>query len=157
MIAPEPHLTFGDTGEWVLRLQTRLKALGLFDETVDGAFGESTKAAVTRLQEGDGLLGDGEVGEQTWAALVRAEEKAGLQDPFAHAVEGDALDPAVTPVGALSEDQQWHWDGDRWQPKDHVLLADAEPGGSHASADGHWVWDGTRWQPASGDPAGDIA
>ena len=151
MTAPDPHLSVGDTGEWVLRLQTRLQALGLFDDAVDGAFGEATKVAVTRLQQADGLSGDGEVGEQTWAALVRAEQRAGLNDPFAHATDAALVDPAATPVGSLSEDQQWRWDGERWQPKDLVGAVDVpeEHADSHLSADGQWVWDGSQWQPAT--------
>ena len=52
------------------------------------------------------------------------------------------------PVGALSEDQQWRWDGDGWQPKEErvaALAAQDEPPG-HVSADGQWLWDGDKWR-----------
>jgi peptidoglycan hydrolase-like protein with peptidoglycan-binding domain len=129
MIAPAPQLSFGDTGEWVLRLQTRLQALGLFDGVLDGTFGEITKLAVTRLQQEHGLPADGAVGEQTWAALAAAEAKAGLR-----------------------EDHQWRWDGHQWQRNDQVMVAGAGPDegvASHPSTDGHWVWDGKQWQPVT--------
>ena len=151
MTAPGPQLSLGDTGEWVLRLQTRLQALGLFEDALDEAFGQTTKAAVTQLQEHAGLPGDGAVDDETWAALAQAEQQAGLQDPFAHA-DGDPAAVADPPVGALSEDQQWKWDGERWQPKNQLGSVDnapAEHPDGHVSADGQWLWDGSQWQPVS--------
>jgi peptidoglycan hydrolase-like protein with peptidoglycan-binding domain len=148
----EPLLAAGDTGEWVLRLQTRLQALGLFDGPLDGDFGDATKAAVTKLQEHNGVPVSGDVGDETWLALSRAEQGAGLHDPFAHPVAGSGAAGAAhsaTPVGTLSEDQQWRWDGDGWQPNEN-RLAQADPphehGGGHLSADGQWLWDGNQWQ-----------
>jgi peptidoglycan hydrolase-like protein with peptidoglycan-binding domain len=153
MTAAEPHLALGDTGEWVLRLQTRLHALGLFAETLDGSFGEATLAAVVRLQEQDGIPADGAAGEQTWAALGRAEQQAGLPDPFADstgAADPSAVDASVTPVGTLSEDHQWQWDGEQWQPKSGVAAdPHSDQTGGQVSTDGQWVWDGEQWQPAS--------
>lgn len=158
MTAPAPNLSFGDTGEWVLRLQTRLQALGMFIDTPDGTFGEATRAALVQLQEREGLPAEGAVDEQTWAALAAAEDRAGLEDPFAALTVAGAgsgagadavLDPATTPVGALSEDQEWQWDGERWQPSDRIAAAyDApvESADSHVSADGQWVWDGSAWR-----------
>lgn len=155
MIAPAPNLALGETGEWVLRLQTRLQALGLFTDTPDGAFGETTKAAVVQLQQRAALPAAGEVNEQTWAALAAAEEQAGLHDPFAELADDGseaAVDPTATRIGTLSEDQQWRWDGERWQPSDQVAAGHELPddsAGSHLSADGQWVWDGNQWRPVT--------
>jgi hypothetical protein len=132
MSDPEPPLALGDTGEWVLRLQTRLHALGLLDGPLDGSFGDATKVAVTQLQEHNGVLAGGDVDQETWAALARAEQQAGRPDP---------------------EDQQWHWDGERWQPKDENAVAADDRhhdlGRSQVSPDGQWLWDGNQWQPAT--------
>jgi peptidoglycan hydrolase-like protein with peptidoglycan-binding domain len=153
MSAPAPNLALGETSEWVLRLQTRLQALGLFTDTPDGTFGESTKASVVQLQEQAGLPGDGAVDERTWSALTLAEQQAGLQDPYAGGPNAEGVvDQAATPIGTLSEDQQWRWDGDQWQPSDQVDAtqgATDEPGASRLSGDGQWVWDGNQWQPVT--------
>jgi peptidoglycan hydrolase-like protein with peptidoglycan-binding domain len=143
----EPRLALGDTGEWVFRLQMRLTALGLFDDALDASFGETTLAAVLRLQEQGGITADGAAGEQTWAALTRAEQLAGLADPLA---DPAGVDPSVTPVGTMSEDHQWQWDGQQWQPKSGVSDdASGRHTGDHVSTDGQWVWDGDQWQPAT--------
>jgi hypothetical protein len=155
MTSGEPLLAPGDTGEWVLRLQARLHALGLLEVLLDGSYTDATKAAVMTLQEQHALTADGVVGVATWAALTAAEQAAGLQDPFAQ--NGPMLataDPAAPPVGTMSEDQQWRWDGEGWQRRDTaVALADDpqenHPGGGQLSADRQWLWDGTRWQPVA--------
>jgi peptidoglycan hydrolase-like protein with peptidoglycan-binding domain len=153
MTATEPRLALGDSGESVLRLQARLHALNLFDEPLDGSFGDTTQTAVRALQEAHGLTPDGEVGAETWAALEAAEQAAGLPGPGADPAAPDpaAPDPAATPIGTLSEDQHWRWDGERWQPKDDdgAAATQAEQGSGHLSADGQWLWDGTQWQPVT--------
>jgi peptidoglycan hydrolase-like protein with peptidoglycan-binding domain len=153
MTSVEPPLAAGDAGEWVLRLQTRLQALGMLDGPLDGAFGEATKAAVTKLQEDNDVAVSGDVGHETWLALSDAEKSAGLHDPFAHPAAGSGAagaDHSATPVGTLSEDEQWRWDGDGWQPNEN-RLAHADPqrhedSSGHLSADGQWRWDGDQWQ-----------
>jgi hypothetical protein len=158
MTAPLPHLAPGDTGEWVLRLQTRLHALGLLDATLDGSFGETTEAAVRQLQDTSGLSGSGVVDDETWAALGDAEQRAGLQNPFADSPQvfgSTVVDPSTPPVGALSEDQQWRWDGEQWlansaEPDGPAAGPHAdEQGAGHLSSDGHWIWDGAQWQPVN--------
>jgi peptidoglycan hydrolase-like protein with peptidoglycan-binding domain len=138
MTGAEPALAFGDAGDPVLQLQKRLQALGLFDGSLDGAFGDDTKAAVMRMQHEHGVPANGDVGDETWTALARAEHEAGP-------------DPSATPVGTLSEDQQWRWDGDRWQSnEDRADGADPrhdQHATGHVSADGQWLWDGNQWQP----------
>ena len=69
---------FGDRGEPVLDVQSRLSALG-YQVTGDepGVFGETTKAAVGDFQQARGLPVDGIVGPETWRALVDASYRLG--------------------------------------------------------------------------------
>lgn len=137
MTAPEPHLVRGDSGDSVVRLQARLHALNIYRGPVDGTFGDETVVAVKELQEAQGVAASGEADERTWLALAHAEQDTSL-------TEG-----ATTPVGTLSEDQHWRWDGRRWQANGDVLGAEPHDGSAHnhLSGDGHWLWDGKRWQP----------
>lgn len=142
----EPELAPGDSGEWVLQLQTRLHALDLYAGAIDGNYGEKTVESVTTFQADHGMAADGQVGAQTWAVLGEAESAAGIHPHAAAEPDGN---PAV---GSLSEDQLWRWDGDQWQPELQempVAASDEQPGG-HVSADGQWLWDGTKWEPVTG-------
>lgn len=151
----EPELRSGDSGESVTALQMRLQALGLYDGSPDGSFGDQTQAAVAQLQEHGGAPANGEVDALVWDLLSRAEEAAGLHDSVAQHLDGATgaaagTDSAATPVGTLSEDQHWRWDGDGWQPNEDRGQVDSygdEPGGGQVSADGQWLWDGNQWQP----------
>lgn len=58
-------LRFGSRGNAVKTLQETLGGL-----TVDGIFGQETRAAVKEFQEANGLTVDGIVGPQTWNALL---------------------------------------------------------------------------------------
>ena len=67
----------GDTGNPVQNLQFYINYLSAFYETIpplsiDGVFGETTRAAVIDAQNTFGLTADGIVGEQTWDALYDA-------------------------------------------------------------------------------------
>jgi peptidoglycan hydrolase-like protein with peptidoglycan-binding domain len=66
-----PILRQGARGEAVRGLQSRLKAIGVYDGEVDGVFGPGTEAAVKTAQGKFGLEADGIVGEATWAAILR--------------------------------------------------------------------------------------
>jgi len=57
-------------GPEVSRIQTALRALGLYHGPVDGDFGGGTLAAVKAFQRSEGLQVDGVVGPDTWAALL---------------------------------------------------------------------------------------
>lgn len=140
----EPELGSGASGESVRQLQARLQALGLYDGAADGEFGEKTAASVTELKKRHQLPGDGVVDTETWRAVADAEQLAGaghVDLPI-----GAEVQPAV---GTVSEDQQWQWDGERWQPKEEpVATTDPkEEQSGHLSADGQWLWDGEKWQP----------
>ena len=59
----------GASGATVTEIQTRLKAWGYYDGTVDGVYGSRTEAAVRYFQRKNGLNADGQVGDATLAAL----------------------------------------------------------------------------------------
>lgn len=65
-VRDEPVLRRGSQNKYVAELQ---KKLGI---TVDGDFGDDTKAAVVKFQKMNGVTADGVVGPQTWDLL---EEK----------------------------------------------------------------------------------
>lgn len=77
---PRPTLRRGDTGAYVVELQTDLIELGydVGKTGADGIFGRKTQKAVKKFQkkhtdkDGQKLVVDGVVGERTWWALDQA-------------------------------------------------------------------------------------
>jgi Putative peptidoglycan binding domain len=69
VVKPRPTLRLGSTGEDVVFLQQRLKALGFLTGSADGDFGPRTQAAVIAAQRKLNLTADGIVGNGTWTAL----------------------------------------------------------------------------------------
>ena len=53
----------------MVRLQTRLLAIGLLQAPADGDFGAVTELALKAAQQKYNLESDGVVGEATWRAL----------------------------------------------------------------------------------------
>ena len=78
---PEPILRTGSRGQEVKDLQSRLNALGYYNDEIDGQFGALTKAAVIEFQKANGLNADGMVGAETKEVLysVNAKPKTGGQ------------------------------------------------------------------------------
>lgn len=68
----------GDEGDDISQLQSRLYELGYLatSDLVTGNFGDSTEAAVLKLQEVNGLESDGKVGQKTMNLLYSDEIKA---------------------------------------------------------------------------------
>ncbi len=66
-----PILREGMQGEAVVKLQTRLIALGFLSGSADGSFGKQTLAAVQAAQANFNLIADGVVGAATWRALLQ--------------------------------------------------------------------------------------
>ena len=62
-------LETGSEGSEVRALQARLKELGYYKGSVDGSYGESTRAAVTAFQRNNGLTADGRAGSATLNAI----------------------------------------------------------------------------------------
>lgn len=69
----DPVLNFGDSGDKVKALQTRLAALGYYTGKVDGKFGSGTLKAVKLFQARNGLAVDGKVGNRTQLVLDSAD------------------------------------------------------------------------------------
>lgn len=73
-----PLLMIGDSGPYVIALQTLLIARGydcgnkplIGTEKPDSEFGRATERAVAFFQSSNDLETDGEVGGQTWSALL---------------------------------------------------------------------------------------
>jgi hypothetical protein len=80
-----PLVKFGSSGEDVKSVQYLLTAQG-HPATVDGIFGQLTKAAVEAFQSGHGLSADGAVGNQTWAQLI-VQVASGSQGDAVRAVQ----------------------------------------------------------------------
>ncbi|WP_326513762.1 GH25 family lysozyme [Clostridium intestinale] len=65
-----PMLKLGASGKITRLLQERLNALGFNCGTIDGIFGDKTRAAVIAFQASRGLSQDGIVGQNTWRKLL---------------------------------------------------------------------------------------
>lgn len=76
-------LRAGDHAPAVADLQQALGALGLYSQPIDGAFGDSTGAAVLAFQRDHGLVADGIVGPTTVQALVGALSEGAKSDAAA--------------------------------------------------------------------------
>ena len=59
----------GSRGDEVVKIQTKLRDLGLYTDNIDGIFGSNTKNAVIQFQRNNGLDADGIVGPKTLASL----------------------------------------------------------------------------------------
>lgn len=87
-------LRMNSKGEQVRKLQTKLKDLGYFKDTVDGKYGNSTWSAVWWYQKNNGLKVDGIAGRQTLSAL-------GLETSKVNASRGLQYGDSGTSVSAL--------------------------------------------------------
>ena len=65
----------GDTGESVKKVQKRLKALGYYDKSIDGDYGNGTKSAVKEFQKKNNLKVTGEVNSATLKKLNSSDAK----------------------------------------------------------------------------------
>jgi peptidoglycan hydrolase-like protein with peptidoglycan-binding domain len=62
----------GKAKDVVVQIQTELAKYGYYTGPIDGVYGESTKAAVTKLQTDLGVTADGQVGAETIDAFHKA-------------------------------------------------------------------------------------
>lgn len=75
---PEPFsytrtLRYGDSGDLVAALQTRLAELGFYQARVSGGYYQITRTAVRAFQQQNGLTVDGVAGQQTQELLFSAD------------------------------------------------------------------------------------
>ena len=78
--SPEPQpfsfsrtLSYGDSGELVSRLQSRLLELGFYNARVSGGYYKITRSAVRDFQTHNGLVSDGVAGRQTQELLFSSD------------------------------------------------------------------------------------
>ncbi len=77
--APYYKVKNGDDGQDIVHIQERLYQLGyLMDNSLTGYFGDTTEAAVKKMQERNNLSIDGAVGKETINLLYSDEVKANL-------------------------------------------------------------------------------
>ncbi len=69
-------LSYGETGEEVLKYQNRLFKLGYLTTQPDGTFGKDTVAAVKLFQELNGLIADGHIGPMTRQIMMSGDAQA---------------------------------------------------------------------------------
>lgn len=70
-----PVLREGDSGAYVIELQTKLAKLGYTPGRIDGDFGAETAGETIKFQAHNGLTKDAVVGKETWAALDTARPR----------------------------------------------------------------------------------
>ena len=75
-------LRYGDSGEAVSRLQSRLLELGYYDARVSGGYYKITQSAVRAFQKQNGLTADGIAGRQTQEALYSASAVSVWESPL---------------------------------------------------------------------------
>ena len=109
---PVQTLQRGDEGEAVKKLQTRLKELGYYTNTLDGEFGSGTYTAVCNFQSRNGLTVTGKADANTQAKLY-SDDAIGAKDDLPTDEETSAPTPTPTPgvtpsrtlrLGATGED-----------------------------------------------------
>jgi N-acetylmuramoyl-L-alanine amidase len=93
---PEGHaraatvLKTGSSGGDVWDVQYRLKALGYYNQPLDGKFGSATDRAVRSFQRDYGLTADGIVGPATWRALKKYSLNRYEMDVLARVIYSEA-------------------------------------------------------------------
>ena len=83
-------LRYGDSGEYVRQLQTRLSELGFYSARVSGGFYKITQSAVRAFQAQNGLSADGVAGKETQELLFSSQAVPASATPR----------PSPTPVPA---------------------------------------------------------
>ncbi|MGB3443151.1 MAG: peptidoglycan-binding protein [Actinophytocola sp.] len=133
--------------DWVLEAGRALQREGYLRSEPTGSYDEEFDTALRSFQSDRGIYEEDQVGPQTWTAL-------GIEDP-ADGGYSEEPESSEMPVGQLSEDGQWQWDGTQWVPAE----SSQEPAQAPVlSEDGQWQWDGTQWIPAeSSQPAAPAA
>ena len=144
----------GDKGDAVKAVQKRLKALGYYNSSVDGDFGDATKTAVKKFQKNNGLTADGVVGKKTLEKLNSSKAKkasSSESDKKSDELKTEKLDwfnggSKVIPKGATFKVKDIKtgkvFTVKRWSGYNHI---DAEPLTSSDTSTmksiyGHWSW-----------------
>lgn len=127
--------------DWVMEAGRALQREGYLQSEPTGTYDEEFDAALRSFQADRGIYEEDRVGPETWAALGVEDTSGGEYS------EGDYSQVTEeTPVGTLSEDGQWQWDGAQWVPAESTPAPEPV-----LSEDGQWQWDGTQWVPAQSE------
>lgn len=78
-----PQLQYGSQGSDVKALQTALKEMGYYSDSIDGKFGPNTKSAVMAFQRNEGISVDGIVGPNTKAKFKNRGYASGTSSALA--------------------------------------------------------------------------
>jgi hypothetical protein len=137
--------------DWVMEAGRALQREGYLQTEPTGSYDEEFDGALRSFQSDRGIYEEDRVGPQTWSAL-------GVEDTFDNQSGGDHAEgdysevTEETPVGTLSEDGQWQWDGTQWVAAESPSSESSQE--PVLSEDGQWQWDGAQWVPAqSSQPA----
>jgi peptidoglycan hydrolase-like protein with peptidoglycan-binding domain len=114
--AGDGALYYGDSGDEVFTLQTRLSALGFFVGTPNGAYGRSTEAAVMLFCAANGLPISGDAtGDVIAAAMLDAVARVDALAGSADGMSADALTNICLTAKSLVG-QDFQEDGDQFFP-----------------------------------------
>ena len=104
-------LKFGDTGDAVKKLQTRLKELGYFSGTVGGNYQSLTQSAVAAFQSVAKLTSNGQADTETLALLFSDKAPKKPSDNNAATSNGPTGNSTVTPAKGTAIEMDW-WTSD---------------------------------------------
>lgn len=91
-----PILKAGSQGADVVELQGMLKLLGYYNGAVNGAYEQSTAAAVSQFQKAAGLSADGIVGSDTWNRLLPPSPRITPSPSTATSGSSSSMNPVET-------------------------------------------------------------
>lgn len=92
-------LSYGSTGDDVLKYQKRLQQLGYLTTEPDGSFGKDTVSAVKRFQERNAIVVDGHLGPTTKSVLMSSSAKG---NALAYTFSGDDVMNVQLRLSALN-------------------------------------------------------
>lgn len=96
-------LKFGDTGEEVKDIQTRLTELSYYNEKIDGVFGFRTLMGIKSFQQANGISPNGKIDVETFNALFNPPmpvQEANVQTSTSNSNKKKALIAGAGLLGA---------------------------------------------------------
>jgi peptidoglycan hydrolase-like protein with peptidoglycan-binding domain len=100
----------GDTGQRVVDLQSRLRALGFYNGSINGSYGSLTESAVIAFQQSRGLTADGIAGPEVLSILERVSPNSAAPSSNTESTASNASEQPIRE----SERRASLTDGDRY-------------------------------------------